>query len=63
MDYKSNRIFGNELKYLKEVLETDFRTSAYGLMTDRLEKAFAKKIGGVTHEILVEGIIQTDEKT
>ena len=45
MDYKSNRIFGNELKYLKEVLETDFRTSAYGLMTDRLEKAFAKKIG------------------
>ena len=45
MDYKSNRIFGNELKYLKEVLETDFRTSAYGMMTDRLEKAFAKKIG------------------
>ena len=45
MDYKSNRIFGNELKYLKEVLETDFRTSAYGIMTDRLEKAFAKKIG------------------
>ena len=44
-DFSSNRIFGNELKYLKEVLETDFRTSAYGMMTDRLEKAFAKKIG------------------
>ena len=44
-NFSSNRIFGNELKYLKEVLETDFRTSAYGMMTDRLEKAFAKKIG------------------
>jgi len=45
MDSKSNRIFGNELKYLTEVLDTDFRTSAYGMMADRLEKAFAKKIG------------------
>jgi len=45
MNSKSNRVFGNELKYLQEVLDTDFRTSAYGMMTDRLEKAFAKKIG------------------
>ena len=45
MERKSNRIFGNELKYLKEVLETDFRTSAFGMMADRFEKAFAEKIG------------------
>ena len=38
MNSKSNRVFGNELKYLQEVLDTDFRTSAYGMMTDRLEK-------------------------
>ena len=41
----SYRVFGNELKYLKEVLDTDFRTSAFGVMADRLEKAFAKKVG------------------
>jgi len=41
----SYRIFGNELKYLKEVLDSDFRTSAFGVMADRFEKAFAKKIG------------------
>ena len=40
MELKSNRIFGNELKYLKEILETDFRTSAFGMMANRLEKAY-----------------------
>jgi perosamine synthetase len=42
IEKKSNRIFGNELKYLKEILETDFRTSAYGVMANRFEKAFAE---------------------
>ena len=45
IERKSNRIFGNELKYLKEILDTDFRTSAYGMMANRFEKAFAEKIG------------------
>ena len=45
IERKSNRIFGNELKYLKEILETDFRTSAFGMMANRFEKAFAEKIG------------------
>ena len=45
IEKKSNRIFGNELKYLKEILETDFRTSAFGMMANRFEKAFAEKIG------------------
>ena len=37
MELKSNRIFGNELKYLKEILETDFRTSAFGVMAKVLD--------------------------
>ena len=45
MTEKSNRIFGNEQKYLMEVLKTDFRTSAFGMLATRFEKAFAKKIG------------------
>lgn len=38
-----NRVFGNELKYLNEVLETEFRSSKGSIMTSRLEKLFAKK--------------------
>ena len=45
MELKSNRIFGNELKYLKEILASDFRTSAFGVMAKRFEEAFAEKIG------------------
>jgi perosamine synthetase len=39
------RLFGNELKYLQEVLETDFRSSKGSLMMRRLEDAFAKRFG------------------
>lgn len=37
------RVFGNELKYLQEVLEADFRGSKSSVMVNRLEKAFAHK--------------------
>ena len=39
------RIYGNELKYLKEVLDTDFRSSKGSAMMRRLEEAFAKRFG------------------
>lgn len=38
-----NRIFGNELKYLKQVLKTEFRTSSGSKMVTKFEKQFAKK--------------------
>ena len=38
-----NRIFGNELKYLNEVIKTEFRSSKGSIMTNRLEQLFAKK--------------------
>jgi perosamine synthetase len=39
------RFKGNELKYLKEVLDSDFKSSASGSMSKRFESLFAKKIG------------------
>ncbi len=39
------RLFGNELKYVKEVLETEFRSSKGSMMTSRLEAFFAEKFG------------------
>jgi perosamine synthetase len=42
----SGRIFGNELKYVQEVLETEFRSSRGSMMMRRLEDAFAKRFGG-----------------
>ena len=39
----SSRIFGNELKYLKEVLDTEFRSSKGSIMTRRLEDLFAQR--------------------
>lgn len=41
----TSRLFGNELKYVREVLETEFRSSAGSTMMRRLEEAFAKKFG------------------
>jgi perosamine synthetase len=38
-----SRIFGNELKYLKEVLSTEFRSSQGSVMMRRLEVAFASR--------------------
>ncbi len=39
----SNRVYGNELKYLQEVLETEFRSSKGAMMMNRFEDAFAKR--------------------
>jgi perosamine synthetase len=39
------RIYGNELKYVNQVLSTQFRSSQGAVMMQRLEEAFAKKIG------------------
>jgi perosamine synthetase len=39
----SKRIYGNELKYVMDVLNTDFRSSQGSLMTKRLEEEFAKR--------------------
>ena len=40
-----NRLFGNELKYIKEVLDTEFRSSSGSIMMKRLEEAFSKRFG------------------
>jgi perosamine synthetase len=42
----ARRLFGNELKYVTEVLETEFRSSRGSMMMRRLEDAFAKRFGG-----------------
>jgi perosamine synthetase len=44
------RLYGNELKYLKEVLDTGFRASHGASMMQRFESAFAERFG-VKHGI------------
>lgn len=47
-----NRLYGNEYKYVKEVLDTEFRSSKGSMMMTRLEKAFAERFGikyAITH--------------
>ncbi len=39
----SSRIIGNELRYLEEVLATNFRSSKGGIFTRQLEELFSKK--------------------
>jgi perosamine synthetase len=39
------RVFGNELKYVQEVLATEFRSSQGSMFMRRLEEAFATKFG------------------
>ena len=39
------RLFGNEEKYVREVLETEFRSSKGSIFTRRLEDLFAKTFG------------------
>lgn len=39
------RIFGSEMKYLQEVLQTDFRSSQGSKMMRRLEEAFRNRFG------------------
>jgi len=45
MEIANKRVFGNELRYLREVLSSEFRTSKASVMSSRLEAAFAKKFG------------------
>lgn len=42
---KGWRFKGNELKYLREVLSSDFKSSASGSMLARFEKKFAHRLG------------------
>lgn len=51
----SRRICGNELKYVKDVLDTEFRSSKGAMMMQRLEKAFAEKVGTKYAIALVNG--------
>lgn len=44
-DIVSKRIYGNELNYLKEVLDSEFRSSKGSTMMRRLEEAFAERFG------------------
>ena len=39
------RFRGNELKYVKEVLDSGFGSSTIGTMNQRFEQAFAKRLG------------------
>lgn len=41
----TNRLFGNELKYVEEVLGSEFRSSSGSIMMRRLEEAFGHKFG------------------
>lgn len=40
-----SRIFGNEYKYVKEVISTEFNSSSGSTMVTKLENAFSKKFG------------------
>ena len=40
----NKRIFGNEIKYLKEVIKTEFSTSSGAKMMNLFEKKFAKTL-------------------
>lgn len=39
----NTRLYGNELKYVEEVLSTEFRSSSGATMMNRLEKSFSSK--------------------
>src|SRR5690349_15875093 len=41
----NKRLDGNELKYVEEVLRSEFRSSLGSAMTKRLEAAFAERFG------------------
>jgi len=49
------RIYGNELNYIKEVLDSEFRSSKGAHMMQKLEKTFAEKIGRRYAIALVNG--------
>ena len=39
------RFSGNELKYLREVIDSGFGSGTSGSMNNRFEEAFSKKVG------------------
>jgi perosamine synthetase len=49
------RIFGNELKYVEEVLATEFRSSSGSVMMKRFEEAFGKRLGSTYAISFVNG--------
>lgn len=51
----NRRIYGNELTYVKEVLDSQFRSSKGAFMMQRLEQSFAKKLGQNYAIALVNG--------
>ena len=51
----NKRIFGNEMEYLKEVLNTEFRASSGASMMQRFERAFADRFGVSSGVAFVNG--------
>jgi perosamine synthetase len=51
----NSRVYGNELKYLKEVLDSEFRSSKGSTMMRRFEEAFAKRFGSTYAISFVNG--------
>jgi perosamine synthetase len=51
----TSRIYGNELNYLKEVLDSEFRSSKGSTMMRRFEEAFAKRFGSTYAISFVNG--------
>lgn len=49
------RIFGNELKYVREVLDSSFRSSKGSVMMRRFEEAFASRLGSAYAISFVNG--------
>lgn len=49
------RVFGNELKYVQEVLATEFRSSSGSVMMKRFEEAFGKRFGSTYAISFVNG--------
>jgi perosamine synthetase len=50
-----SRVYGNERKYVEEVLAVEFRSSKGSLMTGRLEASFAKRFGSAYAISFVNG--------
>ena len=49
------RVFGNELKYLQEVLATEFRSSSGSMMMKRFEESFGQRFGSTYAISFVNG--------
>jgi perosamine synthetase len=49
------RLYGNELKYVQEVLATEFRSSKGSIMSSRLEESFSQRFGSAYALSFVNG--------